>query len=79
MRGNTRASSWSCKIAPRGGEAAATAGGVSAAAQALLRRDDRVLRSEIGQYLGHSSESVTYRVYARFSPTYQRKAASVLE
>ncbi len=35
--------------------------------------------AEIGQYLGHSSESVTYRVYARFSPTYQRKAASVLE
>ena len=30
MRGNTLASSWSCKIIPRGGAAAATAGGVSA-------------------------------------------------
>jgi len=35
--------------------------------------------AEIGQYLGHSSESVTYRVYARFSPTYLRRAASALE
>jgi len=35
--------------------------------------------AEIGQYLGHSSESVTYRVYARFSPDYLRKAASALE
>lgn len=31
------------------------------------------------QYLGHSSETVTYRVYARFSPDYLRRAASALE
>lgn len=34
---------------------------------------------EVAQYLGHSSESVTYRVYARFSPDYLRRAASALE
>lgn len=34
---------------------------------------------EVAQYLGHSSVSVTYRVYARFSPSYLRKAASALE
>lgn len=35
--------------------------------------------AEVAQYLGHSSESVTYRVYARFSPDYLRRAASALE
>lgn len=35
--------------------------------------------AEVAQYLGHSSESVTYRVYARFSPKYLRRAASALE
>jgi integrase len=34
---------------------------------------------EVAQYLGHSSNSVTYRVYARFSPSYLRRAASALE
>lgn len=34
---------------------------------------------EVAQYLGHTSVSVTYRVYARFSPDYLRKAASALE
>ena len=35
--------------------------------------------AEIAQYLGHTSESVTYRVYARFSPSYLRRAAAALE
>lgn len=35
--------------------------------------------AEVAQYLGHSSEGVTYRVYARFSPDYLRRAASALE
>ena len=35
--------------------------------------------AEIAQFLGHSSESVTFRTYARFSPNYLRKAASALE
>jgi integrase len=34
---------------------------------------------EIAQFLGHSSVEVTRKVHARFSPTYLRKAASVLE
>lgn len=35
--------------------------------------------SEISQYLGHTNTTVTERVYARFSPGYLRKAASVLD
>lgn len=35
--------------------------------------------SEISQYLGHTNTAVTERVYARFSPEYLRKAASVLD
>lgn len=34
---------------------------------------------EIAQYLGHSSPRVTFQVYARFSPTHLRGAASSLE
>jgi integrase len=34
---------------------------------------------EIAQYLGHSDSRITARVYARFSPTHLRKAASVLD
>jgi len=35
--------------------------------------------AEIAQYLGHSSPNVTYRTYARYSPTYLRGAAEALE
>lgn len=35
--------------------------------------------AEIAQYLGHSDVSVTYRVYARYSPDHLRRAASVLD
>lgn len=35
--------------------------------------------AEIAQYLGHSNSRVTESVYARFSPTYLRKAAQALE
>lgn len=34
---------------------------------------------EIAQFLGHSDLKVTFKTYARFSPTHLRKAASVLE
>jgi integrase len=34
---------------------------------------------EIAQYLGHTSTAITFRVYARFSPTHLRKAASALD
>lgn len=35
--------------------------------------------SEIAQYLGHSNPRITFKVYARYSPDYLRKAASALE
>ena len=35
--------------------------------------------SEIAQFLGHSDPHITYRVYARYSPQYFKKAASALE
>lgn len=35
--------------------------------------------AEIAQYLGHTSPAITYRVYARFSPDYLRRAANALE
>lgn len=35
--------------------------------------------SEIAQFLGHSSTSVTERVYARFSPDHLRRAAAVVD
>jgi integrase len=38
-----------------------------------------VSMDEIAQFLGHSSPSVTYKVYARFSPDFLQKAASALE
>lgn len=34
--------------------------------------------AEIAQYLGHSNSAITERVYARFSPTYLRKASTAL-
>lgn len=34
--------------------------------------------SEVAQYLGHSNEALTFRVYGRYSPTHLRKAADVL-
>ncbi|WP_247875221.1 site-specific integrase [Ochrobactrum sp. Marseille-Q0166] len=38
-----------------------------------------VSMDEIAQYLGHSTPAITFKVYARFSPDYLRKAASSLE
>jgi integrase len=38
-----------------------------------------VAMAEIAQFLGHKDSRVTERVYARFSPTYLRGAASALE
>lgn len=34
---------------------------------------------EVAQFLGHSNTAMTYRVYARYSPTYLRRLASSLE
>jgi ABC-type transport system substrate-binding protein len=38
-----------------------------------------VSMKQIADYLGHEDSRITERVYARFSPAYQREAASVLE
>lgn len=38
-----------------------------------------IAMSVISQFLGHSSTSVTERVYARYSPTYLAEAASVVD
>lgn len=70
----------------RGFAAAATRAGVPWCTPHVLRHtaavhmvESGVPIGEVAQYLGHSSESVTYRVYARFSPGYLRRAASALE
>lgn len=41
--------------------------------------EDGVEMSQIAQYLGHSNMNTTYRVYARYSPDYLRKASKALE
>jgi integrase len=46
---------------------------------AVHMAESGVPMSEISQYLGHSSTSVTERVYARYSPSYLKRAAAVLE
>jgi integrase len=46
---------------------------------AVHMAESGVPMAEIAQFLGHTSEVVTYRVYARFSPGHLRRAASALE
>ncbi len=46
---------------------------------AVWMAEGGVPMSEIAQYLGHSSTAITEKVYARYSPEYLKKAASVLE
>jgi integrase len=46
---------------------------------AVHMAESGVPMSEISQYLGHSSTSVTERVYARYSPSYLKRAATALE
>lgn len=38
-----------------------------------------VSMDEIAQFLGHTNPGITFKVYARFSPNYLRKAASALD
>lgn len=45
---------------------------------AVWMAEDGVPMSEISQYLGHTSTTVTERIYARYSPAYLRKAANSL-
>jgi integrase len=46
---------------------------------AVWMAEGGVPMSEISQYLGHTNTGITERVYARFSPGYLQKAASVLD
>jgi integrase len=46
---------------------------------AVHMAESGVPMAEIAQFLGHSSEAVTFHVYARFSPDYLRRAAAALE
>lgn len=70
----------------RGFAAAAARAGVPWCTPHVLRHtaavhmaESGVPIEEIAQYLGHTSPSVTYRVYARYTPGYLRRAASALE
>jgi integrase len=46
---------------------------------AVHMAESGVPMAEIAQFLGHTSEAITFKIYARFSPTYLRKAAGALE
>jgi integrase len=46
---------------------------------AVHMAESGVSMAEIAQFLGHSSESITFRTYARFSPSYLKRAAAALE
>lgn len=46
---------------------------------AICMAESGVTMDEIAQFLGHSNPATTYKVYARFSPDYLRKAASALD
>lgn len=70
----------------RGFMAAVTAAGLEEVSPHVLRHSAAVHMaeagipmSEISQFLGHSSTSVTERIYARFSPGHLQKAADVVD
>jgi integrase len=63
----------------RGGLPAGTSPHVLRHCSAVHMAESGVPMAEIAQYLGHSSENVTFRTYARFSPTYLKRAAAALE
>lgn len=69
----------------KGVGAAATRAGLEASphvlrhSAAVWMAESGIAMSEIAQYLGHSNPTTTYRVYARYSPEYLKKAASALE
>lgn len=46
---------------------------------AVAMAEKGVPMEEIGQFLGHTDLRVTYRIYARFSPGYLKRAAAALE
>lgn len=46
---------------------------------ACLMAEAGIPINEISQFLGHSSPDITFRVYARYSPEYLKKASTALE
>jgi integrase len=46
---------------------------------ATAKAERRVPMAEIAQFLGHADSRITERVYARYSPSYLRRAADALE
>lgn len=46
---------------------------------AVWMAEGGISMDEIAQFLGHTDPRITYRVYARYSPEYLKRAASVLE
>lgn len=46
---------------------------------AVWMAESGVSMDEIAQFLGHTNPSITYKVYARFSPEYLKKAAKALD
>jgi hypothetical protein len=46
---------------------------------AVHMAEDGIPMEEIAQFLGHADVGITRRVYARFSPTYLRKAAKSVD
>jgi integrase len=70
----------------RGFSAACAAAGLEGVTPHVLRHTAAVHMAEggvpmsvISQYLGHSNEAITARVYARYSPDYLRGAAEILD
>jgi site-specific recombinase XerD len=71
----------------RGLKSSARAAGIAGAVSPHLLRHSAAVHmaeagipmEEIAQFLGHDDVNVTRRIYARFSPTYLRRAAAVLE
>ena len=46
---------------------------------ARFMAEDGVPMAEIAQFLGHDNEQTTFKVYARFSPTYLRRASKSVD
>jgi integrase len=70
----------------RGLASAARRAGIGHVSPHMLRHtaavhmaESEISMEQIAQYLGHNDVDTTRRVYARFSPTYLRNAASMLE
>lgn len=70
----------------KGFAAACARAGIRSASPHVLRHtaaswmaEGGVSMDEIAQFLGHTNPSVTFRTYARFSPTYLRKAVEALD